>query len=125
MDELNILAKRLFDARRIEEDAKKARIEAEEALAALVETGERGSKTVDAGDGLKATVTRGLNYKADIAAIRALNVPDLPLKFKPASYELAGPAYEALRESNPALFKAIAQHVTTTPKKVSVELKLA
>jgi hypothetical protein len=80
---------------------------------------------VDAGDGIKATVKRGLNYKADITAIRAIDVPDLPLKFKPASYELAEVAYESLRESNPTLFAAIAKHVTTTPKKVSVELKLA
>ena len=122
---LNILAKRLFDARRVEEDAKKLRIAAEEAVALYVETGDRGSKTVDAGDGIKVTIKRGLNYKADIAAIRAIDVPDLPLKFKPATYELAETAYEALRETNPALFNAIAQHVTTTPKKVSVELKLA
>jgi hypothetical protein len=34
-------------------------------------------------------------------------------------------AYEALREKSPTAFAIIAKHVTTKPRKPSVELKLA
>jgi len=123
---LQKLAEELFDAKRKEEGAKKARIAVEEKIIALVPSeSAKGSKTVDTENGVKIVVTRGLSYKADIDAIRKLTAEALPLKFIPEAYELDEPAYEKLRESNPNLFALVAKHVTTKPKKTSVELKLA
>ena len=130
MADLNTLAKNLFDARRDEEKAKKARIAAEEAIAALVKTGDNETKTVDAGDGLKVVVKRAMGYKADVDAIRALNIPAevmpiLPTAPVPAGYAFDEARYEALREEHPDVFAKLAKCVTATPKKVSVTLKLA
>ena len=125
---LSELAKNLFDAKRVEEKAKAHRIDCETAIALLVETGERESKTVDCGEGLKLTVKRGLIYKTDVDAVRGIEAPtgaDIPLKLTPAKYELAEAPYEKLRTTFPAYFAEIAKHVTVTPRKVSVELKLA
>ena len=130
MSNLNELAKKLFDARRIEADAKKTRIECEEAIAELVETGDNGSKTVDAGEGLKVTVKRALGYKADVEAIRRLDIADevKPLKLTdpvPASYVFDEKAYEDLKDTHPDVFATIAKAVEVVPRKVSVSLKLA
>jgi len=119
------LAIALFRAKKAEEQAKAARIEAEEAIAELVETGDNSSKTVEAGD-LKVVVKRKLNYKADVDQIRKLSIPALlmPVKTIPETVEFDEKAYEQLRENHPETFKAIAQFVETKPAKVSVTLKL-
>lgn len=124
------LAQELFATKRAEEEAKKLRIECEEKIAALVETGIDGSKTVDAGEGLKLTVKRGMNYKANVDAIRALDIPEevMPLSMtdpQPAGYVFDKKAYEALREQHPDVFAVVAQAVEATPAKVSVTLKMA
>lgn len=122
---LEKLAIELYHAKKAEDAAKKLRIEAEEKIAALVETGENQSKTVEAGD-IKVTVKRKLNYKADVEAILALNIPAIlrPVKTVPETVEFDEKVYEGLREQHPDTFSAIAKHVTTTPAKVSVTLKL-
>lgn len=129
MKQLHELAVDLFTAKRAEDEAKKLRIEAEMAIATLVETGDNGSKTVDAGEGLKVVVKRKMNYKADIDAIMALNIPKLlsPIVVTPPVPEgnaFDEKAYEELRENHPETFKAISKYVTATPSKVSVTLKL-
>jgi hypothetical protein len=123
---LQELSGRLFDAKREEDAAKGRRIEIEEQIAALVDAPENGSKTVDAGNGVRVTVKRGLSYKADVDAIRALDLPEemLPLKHRPAKYELDAKAYEEVCETFPEAGKKLAEHVTTTPRKASVTLKL-
>ena len=130
MATLNELAKNLFDAKRTEDAAKKARITAEEAIALLVETDDNGSKTVDAGEGLKVTVKRAMAYEADVEAIRALDIPEdlLPVELHPAipaEYGFDEKGYEWLRKERPDVFAKVAEHVTATPRKVSVSLKLA
>lgn len=126
---LNELAKQLFQAKRTETAAKEERIAIEEAIAAIVTIdGDRGSRTEDAGDGLKVTVERKWNYKADIAGIRALDLPDdamIPLKHVPASYAFDATAYEKIRQDHPDVASRLAGLVTATPAKVSVSLKLA
>jgi len=125
-EQLAILVGHLYDAKRIEDSAKADRIAAEEAIAALVETPENGSKTVDAGNGVKVTVKRALGYKADVEALRGLDLPEdaLPLKLVPASYEFDTKKYENIRDHRPDIASALAQHVTTVPRKVSVTLKM-
>lgn len=122
MDNIETLAQELYDSRRAEDAASAARIAIEERIAALVETGDTGSKTVEAG-ALKVTVKRALSYKCDIENMRL--IAGAPVKFTPAKPALDEKAYEKLRETNHSLFAQVAQFVTVTPRKVSVELKLA
>lgn len=128
--DLKELAQKLYVAKRAEDAAKQERIEVEEQIAALVETPENGSKTVDAGDGIKVTVKRGLSYKADVDAMRTLDIPEdrLPLKFVPpvpAGYAFDEKAYEKLQTADPGVFTKLAAIVTTTPRKVGVTIKIA
>jgi hypothetical protein len=130
METLEQLAIKLYDAKEAEKDAKGTRIECEEAIAALVETDANGSKTVAAGDKLKVVVKRAMGYKADVDAIRALDIPDevMPLKMtdpQPAGYVFDEKAYEALKDEHPDIFKTVATAVTAAPLKTSVTLKLA
>jgi hypothetical protein len=127
---LEELATKLYDAKKAEEAAKKSRIEAEDAIAAIVEGPENGSKTVKAGDSLKVTVKRGKSYKADLDAIRNLDIPDILMPVDltdpvPAGFAFNEKKYELLAEQHPETFAAIAQFVTVTPKKTSVTLALA
>jgi len=120
--------RKLIEAKKVETKAKENRIAAEEEVAALIETADRGSATADVGDGMKVTVTRDMTYTVDVLAVRALDVPDLPLKFieaVPAGYTFDPTAYEKLRESAPESFAKIAQLVTTKPRKTSVTVKVA
>lgn len=122
MENIETLAQELYDAKRAEDAASAARIAIEERIAALVETGDNGSKTVEAG-ALKVTVKRALSYKCDLENLRL--IAGAPVKFVPAKPALDEKAYEKLRETNHSLFAQVAQFVTVTPRKVSVELKLA
>jgi hypothetical protein len=127
-EQLATLAGQLFDAKRAEENAKLRRIQIEEQIAELVETTPIGSKTVDAGNGIKVTIKRALGYKADVDAIRAMDLGDvaqIPVKLVPASYVFDEKAYERLLEEHPSLAAQFAEHVTVTPRKVSVTMKLA
>ena len=124
MSDLETLACSLAVAKREEAEAKNKRIEIEEQVAALIETPENGSKTVEAGPGLKVTVKRALSYKADIEKIRALDLQGLPIKLKPAEWEFNEKEYERIREDNVELANLIGQHVTVTPRKTSVSIKV-
>ena len=129
MADLNEIAVKLFEARRIEENAKAERIACEEEIAKLVETEANGSKTVRAGD-IKITVKRELAYVANVDAIRELDIPEafLPIKIippVPIGYEFDRKKYDALREDNPIAYATVSGLVTTKPKKVSVTLALA
>ncbi len=128
-EKLQELTGLLFDAKKAESEAKEKRVEIEKKIAALIETSENGSKTVDAGNGIKVTVKRELSYKADINAIRALDIPEevMPLKTTdpvPAGYEFDKKAYENVRENHPDIAAMLSEFVATTPRKVSITLKL-
>ena len=119
---LNTLAKELFDAKRVEDEAKKIRIAAEEAIAALIETPENGSKTVDS-DGMKIVVKRAMIYKADVDAIAALKLEFSPITLVPATMEFDAKGYEWIRANRPTEFTQISAFVETKPAKVSVTIK--
>ena len=124
---LHGLAAQLLE-HKIEEDFwKKKRIESEEVIAAQIPGPEKGQKTVTLEDGTKITVERGLTYKADLDAISELltgsECPP-PIKAKTA-YELDIAGYEWYRDNMPDSFDRIVQHVTVTPRKVSVSVKAA
>lgn len=122
--ELENLACILAVAKREEDEAKSRRIDIEEQIARLISTPENGSKTVQAGAGLKVTVKRALSYKADINAIRALNLEESPVKLVPAKWEFDQNKYESIILDNPKLANELSNHVTVTPRKVSVSLKI-
>lgn len=126
-DDLGKLLGELQAAKAAEQTARLHRISVEEKIVACVEGApESGSRTLGEKGGLRATVKFGLSYKADVAAIRALDVdPEvLPLKFVPSKWELDGRAYEALSESHPKVFARVAACVERKASKPSVELKL-
>ena len=116
------LVKELYTAKQNEEVAKKARIAVEERIAALVETPENGSRTVDTGV-MKVTVKRENSYKIDDDSVFAMAFPGL-VKEVPASWKIDVKAYEAERAKDSETYREACQHVTVTPKKVSVSLKV-
>lgn len=124
--DLEILAGKLAAAKREEDEAKSRRIQIEEEIAGQIETAENGSKTVKAG-GLTITVKRALSYKADVNAIRGLDIPaeNLPLKLTPSKWEFDKKEYERVISDHPDMAVKLAEFVTVTPLKVSVSLKIS
>lgn len=118
-NDLEELAIALANAKDVEANAKQARIIAEERLADAIGGKDNGSTSVKCGR-IGVTVKRGYNYKIDEPAKFASEHPD----FVRTKYELYTRGYETARQDNPELFAELAAHVTVTPKKVSVELKL-
>lgn len=123
---LYVLAVNLRAAKVAEESAKAHRITIEEMLAPLIPGPEIGSKTITLKDGSKVTITRGFNYKADLDEIEKALAPykewPAPIKSK-STCQLDVDGYEWYRENHPEIFAQIAQHVSVTPKKVSVVLR--
>lgn len=114
----------LQDARAAESEARDARIALEEEIVSrIADAPESGSATIKAG-GYRATVKFALRYQADVDAIRSLDLDVLPLKFRPPAYEFDARAYEAMRESHPEAFRAVAAHVSTKQAKPAVTLKV-
>lgn len=124
---LYVLAVNFRAAKAKEEGAKANRIAIEEQIAALVPGPEIGQKTVAIKDGSKFIVTRGLNYKADLDGVkRAMASSTLPYPIaSKTTHQLDVQGYEWFKANHPTLFSHIAQHVSVTPKKVSVVLKPA
>ena len=121
MDETNIeaLVATLYNAKKAEEQAKAARIEAEEAVAAALGGPEDGSRTFTTAT-LKVVVKRGYNYKvSDMEAFKAKFPSLVKTTIK---NELDVKEYEALRLNCDV--SDAAEFITVTPKKVSVELKM-
>ena len=121
MDNANIetLVAELYNAKKAEEQAKRARVEAEEAVAAALGGPENGSRTFTT-DTLKVTVKRGYNYK--VSDMEAFKKAYPALVKTTVKDELDVKEYEALRLNCDA--SDVAEFITATPKKVSVELKM-
>lgn len=120
MDDTNIetLVAELYNAKKAEEQAKRARIEAEEAVAAALGGPENGSRTFTTGT-LKVTVKRGYNYK--VSDMEAFKKAYPALVKTTVKDELDARQYELAVASGPT---DATEFVTVTPKKVSVELKM-
>lgn len=117
-NDLEELARELFRAKAEEAQAKEARVNAEIALAEAIGGKSNGSTSARCGS-LTVTVKRGYNYRIDEPAVFAKEHPD----YVRVKYELRDGWYEKAKNDHPELFAQMAQHVTATPKKVSVELK--
>ena len=130
MQNLKILVINLRSVKRQEESIKTNRIAIEETIAALVPGKEVGQMTETLLDGSKVVITRGLNYKADLPAVAAVliqNADDkLPVPIESRTTRILDIyGYEWYKVHHPNIFQKIAEHVTVTPKKVSVVLKPA
>ena len=128
---LYILVSNLITAKHNELVARERRIEIEERIIAEIAfTEDRGQKTVTLDDGTKIVVKKELSYKVDFDALEEERFPldedgdppPMPTKSK-TTRELDVKGYEWYREHNPDVFRIIAQHVTVTPRKPSVEVK--
>lgn len=115
------LAVQLANARAAESAARDHRIRIEESILAQVDTPEKGTVTIDAQNGLKITIKTELGYKADLDEIAKI---DSDLLKHTEKHELDVKTYEALRESDPALFARVSEHVITQPRKPAVTLKV-
>jgi hypothetical protein len=120
---LELLVNDLVEAKRMEDAAKKRRVEIEERILAMVPTREEGSETTSVG-GFKVTTTGKLAYKADdLGAVREItrnwDANLVPLKTVIALDE-TGCKY--LRRERPDLWAQLARAVTVTPTKPSVKV---
>lgn len=112
-----------------EEDlAKLQRIALEDRILALVPAREEGSDTTPLSNGFKVTTTGKLSYKADdLDAIEAVcktwgeHAGAAPIKIERKLDETGA---KWLRANKPELWKQIAPHITVTPAKTSISVKV-
>lgn len=98
-------------------------------IADIIHSGDTGQKSRKVGEG-RVTVKRGYNYKVNAKSVQAvcqaLSTEECVL-FAPVatktSYVLDEKGYRWYEANNRAVFTAISKHVTSTPKKVAVEVK--
>lgn len=122
---LDELVKSLVQAKKNEEQAKRARVEIEDRIIALVPPKEEGATTVEAA-GFKVTLTGKLGYKADdLDAVREVtrtwDANLVPIK---TTHELDATGCKYLRKERPELWAQLARVVTIQPAKTSVSLKV-
>ena len=126
-DALSAALQAFVEAKRLEDQAKKRRLEAEERVLALVPPKEEGSQTIQVGD-FHLTVTGALNYKCgdlqalDKACADARFGPNLvPIKTK---VELDATGCKWLRQNEPSLWDVVAKHVTVSPAKAAMKVSV-
>lgn len=112
------------DAKRVEDQAKKHRLEIEERILSLAPAREEGSQTTDLENGFKLTTTGKLSYKADdLEALRNITAKWdanlVPIKTTSALDE-TGAKY--LRCERPDLWAQISRVVTVTPAKAAIKV---
>lgn len=129
---LAVLVQKLSDAKRAEELAKATRVAIEEEIAVLIPTKEVGQRTEILPDRVKVTVKRALSYKADLNAIRTLfaklqEVSETATLFVPikrsTTEALDVKGYEWFKKHDLYVFNKLVEHVTVTPKKVSITIQ--
>lgn len=121
---LDELAYDLEMAKKVEADAKTARVEAEEKILAIVEIKKDGSKTYKE-NFYKVVVKEPVSRVVDLAEYKVLKkILGLGLKdpviMKPS---LDTKKYKALGESDPKMFKAFQRCVISRPGKVQVSIE--
>lgn len=125
---LGDLVRNLLAEKEAEELCRRQRIALEEAIALCIPGPDSGQKTIKLDDGTSVTVKRGWNYKAKLEDIDAIFLDGMigdppPIKTK-TTRELDERGYEWFRENRPGIFSELSKHVTVTPKKIAVEVKL-
>lgn len=112
------------DAKRVEDAAKKHRLEIEERILALAPAKEEGSQTIDLGNGFKLTTTGKLSYKADdLDALREIcrdwDANLVPIK---TTHAIDETGCKFLRKERPELWKKLARVVSVAPAKTAIKV---
>lgn len=121
------LTTQFSEAKSREIEAKNKRIEIEEKIAQLVEVEDgKTQKTVSITPVTKLTIKKGKRYKADTSSIREMFDGEplpAPLKEK-VVVSLDEKGYEWYRANRPDVFRKLSKHVTVTPSKPQVSVKI-
>jgi len=120
---LSALASEWREAKKVEDDARKQRVQIESRIIDLIGCKEEGSQTVDAGD-WKIKVTGKINRTLDQAAWEAI-APSIPEALRPVTYkpalDMKGLRY--LKDNEPDTYRRIAEAIVAKPGKPAVEVK--
>lgn len=124
-DPLAEAVEQLVAARRDEEIANRRRIAAEERILALRPAREEGSETFEAA-GFKVTLTGKLTYKCDDMDALIHACSQWPAHMQPIKtvVQLDSTGCKFLRANEPEVWRSIAPHVTVSPAKTAVTVKV-
>ena len=120
---LEKLADEWRNAKRAEDDARKARIAVEESIITHTGCKEEGSQTFEAGE-WKVRVTGKLNRTLDQAAWESI-APTIPEAMRPVEYapKLDTKGLRYLENNEPDVYKRVCEAIVTKPGKPAVEVK--
>lgn len=123
MDTLEELAIQWREAKRAEEQSRKARVAVEEAIIELTGCKEEGSQTYEAGD-WKVRVTGKMNRTLDQAAWESI-APTIPEAMRPVEYvpKLDTKGLRYLKNNEPDTYQRICEAIVAKPGKPAVEVK--
>lgn len=124
-DPLADAVRSFIDAKRDEEAATKLRLECEQRILALHPAREEGSETFEAA-GYKVTLTGKLTYKCDDMDALLHACSQWPAHLQPVKtvVQLDTTGAKFLRANEPEVWRSIAQHVTVSPAKTAVTVKV-
>jgi len=127
-DRLAEAVRAYVDAKRAEDAATAARVQAEQRILALHPAREEGADTFEAG-GFKVTVTGKLSYACDdLAALTAAcEASSLPPNWVPVKtvQQLDATGAKWLRANEPDLWaRVVAPHITVKPAKTAVSVRV-
>lgn len=127
LDPLAAAVAAFVDCKRLEDAAKKRRIEAEDRILGMLPAKEEGSHTVEVA-GFKVTVTGKLSYKCDDpkALAEACAGAGIPQDWFPVKTEvkLDETGCKWLRANEPGAWATVAKFVTVQPAKTAVSVKV-
>lgn len=123
MSDIDTLALDLAAAKRIEDDARQSRIEAENKLIALLGAKDEGSQT-HKGSQYKVTITGKISRTLDVAAWDSIK-SHIPEKFHPVRYkpEIDVKGLKWLAENEQGIYSTVCQAISAKPGKAAVTVE--
>lgn len=123
---LETLVARLAELKKLEDDAKLARVEHESRILPFLEQIEEGSKTTTLANGTKVTVKNGYNRRLDQEAWKRIK-HKIPENLRPVQVKevLNDTSLRYLKNNEPDFYKEMAAVVTTSPAKPYLTIKEA
>ena len=123
---LESLVARLAELKKLEDDAKLARVAHEARILPFLEQVEEGSKTTTLANGTKVTVKNGYNRSLDQEGWNRIK-HKIPEKLHPVQLKevLSDTSLRYLKNNEPDFYKEMAAVVTTSPAKPYLTIKEA
>ena len=123
---LESLVARLAELKKLEDDAKLARVAHEARILPFLEQVEEGSKTTTLANGTKITVKNGYNRSLDQEGWKRIK-HKIPEKLHPVQLKevLSETTLRYLKNNEPDFYKEMATVVTTSPAKPYLTIKEA